>query len=110
MAIAVSRIEHLHPVYRRISREKPKTDGCPRDGTHHRPSEMTMYFWVVGRRGLLRSRFCFYCRCTQSRRNATGSSNLEQVSSCSFLHFSPLRVGKILHVDRDPGCKKFVFF
>src|SRR5207249_11858783 len=54
---------------------------------------MAMSLCLVGHRRLLRSRFRFCCY-TQSRRNTTGCSNLEQISSCSFLHFSPLELGK----------------
>src|SRR5439155_8242 len=125
MAVTVSRIDHLHPVYRCISRKIPKTDGCFRECGHHsgrslpsctnsesarlmcsnrRYIVMAMSLCLVGRRRLLGSRFRFCCY-TQSRRNTTGGSNLEQISSCSFLHFSPLRVGQILHADRELGYK-----
>src|SRR5438034_171697 len=94
MAVAVSWSGHFHPVYRCIGWIIPKTDGCLRDWAHHahRHAGMGVYLCLVGSRRLLRSRFRSCCG-TPDCRNTTGSSNLEQTSSCSFLHFAPLTVG-----------------
>src|ERR1051326_7889779 len=69
---------------------------------------MGVYLSVVGRRRLLRSRFRSCCG-TPDCRDTTARRDLEQTSTCSFLHFAP-SWGKLSRSYRVRMSKICLFF